>query len=150
MPDVIPSRPIPCVMSLYLSRPSSLHPLFTPWPPSERISAVFSYNPIMRNVHFYNEVSRALFEKRKRTWDYLERIPSANLADVDEVTSRCSGFQRMVRFQKQPLHERHLQTEKWCLPMRKDIIEAIWKISIEIRLGNVTHSLIEQTNLMRV
>ena len=81
----------------------------------------------MRNVHFYSEVSRALFKKRKKTRDYLERIPSTNLVDEDEVTSRCSEFQRKVRVQKQQLHERHLQRKKCRLPMRKDIIEAFWK-----------------------
>ena len=81
----------------------------------------------MRNVHFYSEVSRALFKKRKKTRDCLERIPNTNLVDEDEVTSRCSEFQRRVRVQKQQLHERHLQRKKCRLPMRKDILEAFWK-----------------------
>ena len=84
----------------------------------------FSCNQMMRNVHFYSEVSRALFKKRKKTRDCLERIPSTNLVDEGEVTSRCSEFQRMVRVQKQQLHERHLQRKKCRLPMRKDIIPA--------------------------
>ena len=82
----------------------------------------------MRNVHFYSEVSRALFKTRKKTRDCLERIPSTNLVDEDEVTSRCSEFQRRVRVQKQQLHERHLQRKKCRLAMREDIIEAFWKI----------------------
>ena len=81
----------------------------------------------MRNVHFYSEVSRALFKKRKKTRDCLERIPNTNLVDEDEVTLRCSEFQRRVRVQKQQLHERHLQRKKCRLPMRKDILEAFWK-----------------------
>ena len=48
--------------------------------------------------------------------------------DEDEVTSRFSEFQIMVRVQKQQLHERHLQGKKCRLPMREDIIEAFWKI----------------------
>ena len=71
----------------------------------------------MRNVHFYSEVSRALFKKK-----------TPNLVDEDEVTSRCSEFQRRVRVQKQQLHERHLQRKKCRLAMREDIIEAFWKI----------------------
>ena len=69
-----------------------------------------------------------LFLKRKKIRDCLERIPSTNLVDGDEVTSRCLEFQRMVRVQKQQLHERHLQRKKCRLPMREDIIEAFWKI----------------------
>ena len=82
----------------------------------------------MSNVHFYNEVSRTLFKKGNKTRDCLERIPSTNLVEGDEVTSRFSKFQIMLRVQKQQLHERHLQRKKCRLPMREDIIEAFWKI----------------------
>ena len=88
----------------------------------------FSNNPMMRNVHFHSEVPRALLKKRKKTRDWLKKIPSTNLVDEDEVSSRCSEFQRIVRFQKQQLHEHHLQRKKCRLPVRKDIIEAFCKI----------------------
>ena len=72
---------------------------------------------------------RELFlKKRTKTRDCLERIRSTNLVDEDKVSSRCSKFQRMVRVQKQQLHERYLQRKKCCLPMHEDIIEAFWKI----------------------
>ena len=137
--DVILFNQSPCVMSSPLgqSRTRRLYichdpPLFTLFLQHGRLlngsPTYFSYNPMMRNVHFYNEVSRTLFKKRKKTRDCLERIPSTNLVDGDEVTSRCLEFQRMVRVQKQQLHERHLQRKKCRLPMREDIIEAFWKI----------------------
>ena len=69
-----------------------------------------------------------LFLKReKRHGTVLKEFLTQTLVDEDEVTSRCSEFQRMVRVQKQPLHERHLQRKNCRLPMRKDIIEAFWK-----------------------
>ena len=48
--------------------------------------------------------------------------------DEGEVTLRCSELQRIIRVQKQQLHECHLQRKKYRLPMRKDIIEAFRKI----------------------
>ena len=52
--DVILSRPIPCVTSLYLSRPSSLHPLSTTWTYATRIF-VSHVSPILSLVRNHEE-----------------------------------------------------------------------------------------------
>ena len=51
-----------------------------------------SYKPMMRNVHFHCEVSRANFKKRKDDTGLSREIPSTNLVDEDEVPSRCAEF----------------------------------------------------------
>ena len=79
-------------------------------------------------VDFNPEVSRAVFDKERRTDGCIENIPSTTLVEENEIANRCSEFQSQNRFQKRELHEHHIQRKRCRLVRRQDIIDALWNV----------------------
>ena len=79
-------------------------------------------------MKFDPEVTRAVFDKERRTDGCIENIPSTTLVEEHEIANRCTEFQNIDRFQKRKLHEHHIQRKSCRLLMRQDIIDAFWNV----------------------
>ena len=79
-------------------------------------------------VDFNPEVSRAVFDKERRTDGCIEDISSTTSVAEHEIANRCSEFQSQNRFQKRKLHEHHINRKRCRFLRRQDIIDAFWNV----------------------
>ena len=80
------------------------------------------------SVKFNPEVSRAVYNNRRRTQGCVVNVPTTSLVDEEEIASRRSEFQEVNRVQKRALHEHHLSRKRCRLRMRQDIFDAFWTV----------------------